>query len=202
MGKPKLVYFPAAGRAAATRLVFAIGGVEFDDERIAGEEFGKRKAAGEFPFGSLPVLEVDGKVIAQSTTIVRYAAKLAGLYPENPVDAAIADMVVETLEELAGTLGPTFRLATVEEKIAARKIIVENQFPKYLNGLNKIFADSPLLGGTKPNFGDVALYSFSAGIRSGTYDGIPADLFDSYPALAAAEAAIKEHPAVKAAEGR
>ena len=48
------------GRAEATRLAFAYGNIAFEDERIPGPEFGKRKAEGSLPFGQLPVLTVDG----------------------------------------------------------------------------------------------------------------------------------------------
>jgi len=196
MGKPKVIYFQASGRAAGIRLVLTVGGVEFDDERISGEEFAKRKAAGEFPFGSLPCLEIDGKVIPQTASILRYAAKLAGSYPSDPVQAAFADAVVETLQELIDLLAPTFRMAE-EEKIAARKTIVETQWPKFLNGLNKIFAEhTPLLGGDKPNYADLQFYAFAKNVRDGSFDGIATNLFDAYPALTAALDATKAHPLV------
>ncbi|KAE8969956.1 hypothetical protein PR003_g28481 [Phytophthora rubi] len=43
-------------------LAFFIGGVEFEDERISREALANRK----LPFNQLPVLEVDGEVIAQT----------------------------------------------------------------------------------------------------------------------------------------
>lgn len=60
------------------------------------------KKAGAFPFGSVPVLDLPGQPerFAQSSAILRYAGKLAGLYPDNLVDALRADMVIAALEDL------------------------------------------------------------------------------------------------------
>ena len=37
----------------------------------------------ETPWGSLPILEVDGQVLSQSMAIARFVAREAGLYLEN-----------------------------------------------------------------------------------------------------------------------
>ena len=38
-----LIYFPLRGRAELARLVFAAAGVEYEDRRVAGEEWQKLK---------------------------------------------------------------------------------------------------------------------------------------------------------------
>ena len=43
MSSYKLYYFPARGRAELSRFVFAQAGVEYEDVRLAGEEWGKLK---------------------------------------------------------------------------------------------------------------------------------------------------------------
>ena len=48
------------GRGEPIRLAFYVGGIDFDDVRITGPEFAEAKEAGAYPFGQLPVLEVDG----------------------------------------------------------------------------------------------------------------------------------------------
>ena len=39
----KLYYFPGRGRAELSRFVFAQAGVQYEDERVQGEEWGKLK---------------------------------------------------------------------------------------------------------------------------------------------------------------
>ena len=72
----------------------------FEDKHISFADFGTKKAAGEFPLGSIPVLDVAGERFAQSNAILRYAGKLTGLYPEDPIAAMRVDMVLDTIEEL------------------------------------------------------------------------------------------------------
>ncbi|HEY7740791.1 MAG TPA: glutathione S-transferase N-terminal domain-containing protein, partial [Steroidobacteraceae bacterium] len=80
---PKLIltYFDFDGsRGETARLTMHVGGLAFEDRRIARQDWAAMRD--QFPFQALPVLEVDGKVIAQSNTINRYLGKLAGLYPK------------------------------------------------------------------------------------------------------------------------
>src|SRR6187549_1960862 len=67
---PKLVltYFDFDGsRGEVARLALYIGGVAFEDRRIVRKDWAPQRDR--YPFQALPVLEVDGKVIAQSNTI-------------------------------------------------------------------------------------------------------------------------------------
>ncbi len=52
-----------------------------------------------FPYGVLPVLEVDGVVISESIAICRYIAKMVGLYEGTPLEQAQIDMVVDNINE-------------------------------------------------------------------------------------------------------
>lgn len=52
------------------------------------------------PGGRVPVLMVDDKSILQSLTIARYAARQAGLVPQDNLEAALCDEVVDTVSEI------------------------------------------------------------------------------------------------------
>ncbi|CAK4655320.1 hypothetical protein LEN26_014941 [Aphanomyces euteiches] len=97
--KPHLLYFGLAGRAELARLLFAFGGLELDDMRIAYPEFIAAKTTLDMPFGQLPTLQIGHKTYGQSLAIARYVAKLVGLYPSEPLLAlqvdAFADAIVE-----------------------------------------------------------------------------------------------------------
>lgn len=57
---PKLIYFELGGRGEQIRIACAVAGLKYIDERVSFAEFGKRKAAGEFPSGAIPVWIEDG----------------------------------------------------------------------------------------------------------------------------------------------
>jgi glutathione S-transferase len=95
--KLKLTYFAGRGRAEITRWIFAEAGIEFEDNRIEGKDWGKLKDS--TPYGQLPLLEVDGVTLAQSSAIERYAARLGGVAGKNDLENAKADSIVEALHD-------------------------------------------------------------------------------------------------------
>ena len=72
----------------------------YEDRRYPYDEFEKMQAAGEWPFGAVPALDVDGERLAQSCTLLRYVGKLSGMYPASPILAARSDMAVDAMEEM------------------------------------------------------------------------------------------------------
>ena len=52
-----------------------------------------------FRFGKLPVLEYDGKTIAQSRAIARFLARKYELAGKNDIEEAEADMIVDYIAE-------------------------------------------------------------------------------------------------------
>ena len=86
MTKLKQTYFDFhGGRGDPARLALSIGGIPFEDDRVAPSDWPARKV--NMPFGALPVLEVDGQTVSQSNAINRYVGKLANLYPDDAWEA-------------------------------------------------------------------------------------------------------------------
>lgn len=52
------------------------------------------------PYGQLPVLEIDGKQVAQSHAVGRYLAKKFNLTGKTDYDAMQCDMHIDSLEDL------------------------------------------------------------------------------------------------------
>lgn len=52
------------------------------------------------PFGQVPILEVDGKRVCQSTAICRYLAKQFGLAGKDDWEALEIDATVDTIHDL------------------------------------------------------------------------------------------------------
>lgn len=91
----KLFYFPMRGRAETARLLLVYSGTKYEDVRISVEQWPAMKESKftfaftirpliefspfpEMPMGQMPVLEVDGKQLCQSTAIARYLARENG----------------------------------------------------------------------------------------------------------------------------
>jgi glutathione S-transferase len=199
MPQLKLSYFDFhGGRGEPVRLALAIGDIAFEDHRFTFPEFAEvRKTA---PFGQVPLLEVDGVQVTQCDAILRYAGKLAGLYPTDPYQALLCDEVMYVVEEANVKLGPTFRM-TGEEQKQARLALVNGSMPVYLAWLQsqllahggEYFADNRL------TIADLKVFVEMRGLNSGRLDHIPADLVEQVaPALNAHMQRIAQNPAVAA----
>lgn len=96
MPKIVLTYFDVRARAELSRLILAAGGIQYEDNRI-GLPFDEawKELKPNTPFGSVPILEYDGEVLAQSVTIARFLAKKAGLAGRNELEMAKTDMIVD-----------------------------------------------------------------------------------------------------------
>ncbi|WP_296508233.1 glutathione S-transferase family protein [Rhodoferax sp.] len=198
MPQLQLNYFDMhGGRAEPARLALHIGGIAFNDHRFAFPAFGEfRKTT---PFGQVPTLDVDGVQFTQCDAIVRYAGKLAGLYPTDPLQALYCDEVMYVVEEAGVKMGPTFRMSGEEQK-AARLALVNSSMPMYLAWLatrlqaqgGEFFADGRL------TVADLKVFVDVRALNSGRFDHVPADLVARVaPALNAHMQRVGEHPGVK-----
>ena len=99
MSNYKVTYFDFdGGRGEPVRIALHAAGITFEDVRWSFPEFGKNR--GSLRFNAVPTLEIDGKVITQSNAISRYIGKMAGIYPEDPLQALYCDEVIEAIEDL------------------------------------------------------------------------------------------------------
>ena len=88
-------YFHGRGIGEPIRLLLTVGGVEFNDRRYSFDEFAKLDDLKvKLPFGQIPALEVGGVMLAQTDSLMRFAARLADLYPHDALSAARSDMIV------------------------------------------------------------------------------------------------------------
>ena len=88
-------YFHGRGIGEPIRLLLAVGEIEFTDRRYSFDEYATMdELKAKLPFGQVPALEVDSVFIAQTDSLMRFAAKLADLYPYDALRAARSDMIV------------------------------------------------------------------------------------------------------------
>ena len=196
----KLTYFDFnGGRGEPARLAMYIGGIEFEDDRIAMEIWPERKMG--TPLHQLPVLEIDGKVLTQSNSINRYIGRSAMLYPSDPWQAALCDETMDIMEDLTNIIVPTFFMEDENEKRAAREEMAKNVFPLYLGQLqnylqergNRYFADDRL------TVADLKVFVMIRYFKSGLMDYVDVNLVDEVaPALVAHFERVNEHSQIKA----
>lgn len=199
MSDLKLTYFDFhGGRGEPARLALSMGGVPFEDDRVAFADWPDRK--GSMPFGAMPVLVADGKVLAQSNAINRYVAKLTGLYPSDFWQAALCDEAMDAVEDVTNEIVRTMYVPD-EEKKARREALAEDMFPLYLKRLGqnltahggRYFADDRL------TIADLKVAMLIRQLRSGILDHLPTDLPDRVaPELVDHFQRVMKDPAIKA----
>lgn len=189
----KLIYFNLTGRAEPTRLALAIGGYEFEDERVTFEEFGEIRETGVYPFKSLPVMIVDGETYAESDAMLRYAGKLSGLYPKDARAAMKVDMILSVLETITTAL---FKDKTAE----ARAKFVGEDIPRYFKPINEMYAatDGPFLLGNEMSIADLKIAVMVVWLNAAKIlDHIPAGTLNKYEAMMKGANSVMSHEAVK-----
>jgi len=194
----KLTYFPIGGRADPVRWALFIGGINFEDHHVSHSELASLKPS--LPFGQLPVLEVDGVTYSQSTSMLRYAGKLAGLYPTDALAAFKVDELLDAAEDVINFIVPSMRETNEEKRAELRKKLASETLPPFLAALEKLLernGSSPFGLGSEISVGDLKLANVLVWLKSGTLSDIPADIAESYPRLVALREAVLNHPKVK-----
>ncbi|KXZ46904.1 hypothetical protein GPECTOR_39g398 [Gonium pectorale] len=192
----KLYYFALPGRGEVARLALNLGKVDFEEVIVDQTTWPQLKPT--TPFGQVPILELpDGKKLAQSGAIDRYVAKLAGLYPEDPLQAALADQAAFHMADLWDLFSPTFRLQA-DEKIKARQEILATKGKEKLQQLAKLVeTPSGFVAGDKLSYGDLIVYVYLCNLTCGFLDGVPSNLLDEYPVLKEYRNKIASLPGIK-----
>lgn len=193
----KLYYFDFDGGAGEPiRNAFRLSKIPFEDVRVKSDSWPQLKGSDKCLYGQMPLLEVDGRVFAQSMSILRYVGKIAGLYPTDPEEALRVDEMLDCLIDIRTKISPTYSLPEAE-RIAARKKLAESFIKPHLLKMNsRVQCDKTFSGctvGNKLSIADLAIAADINGLRSGRLDGIDPHIVDE------AECLVKIADNVKAA---
>jgi prostaglandin-H2 D-isomerase / glutathione transferase len=197
MAKLKLTYFDFdGGRGEPARLALYIGGIAFEDHRIAGKDWPAFR--NKTPFLAMPTLEVDGKAVSQSNSINRYVGKLTGLYPKDDFQALLCDEVMDAAEDIGTRIAQTIDLPA-DSKKTAREELVAGRITRYLEQFQERLkaAGGEYFADRRLTVADLKIFMWVRWLRSGVLDHIPKDLVDRVaPTLVKHLERIGSHPKV------
>ncbi len=126
MTHARLTYFRGRGRAETTRWMLAATGVPFVNVAIdTPEDLAGLRASGKLPFDQMPLLELDGRCLSQSSAMIRYLARRGGLYGADETDAMWCDIIAGVAADFAETAiqaafkpSPEIAIADLEARFA------------------------------------------------------------------------------------
>jgi glutathione S-transferase len=119
------------GRAEVIRLLFAQAEVPYDDVRIEKEQWPDLKP--KTPFGQLPILEEDGKILSQSQAIATYLANKFGLNGADDWEAAKIQELYGLFNDFAIHLTPWFAETDADKKKAILDKLATEKIPPLLD---------------------------------------------------------------------
>ena len=190
-----LTYFDFdASRGLECRLALSVAGVAFTDRRIQRAEWPALKAT--LPFGALPVLDVDGKTLPQSSAILRFVGGSHGLHPSDPGRAAWHDAVMQSVEDFRHKI-PMLRGAPEDEKKEKREAFAAGWMTQWAATLQDTIC-GPFIEGEQLMVADLKLYTILRALFTGVYDHIPGSTVDAFPKLRALYEAVDAEPRVQA----
>jgi len=207
MPQLELIYFNGPGRAEPVRVALFLGGIPFEDTRIDFQRFAQLRTDGKLPLGSVPLLTVDGLVMTQTASMLRYVACLGGgaLYPKDPLQAFVVDSAIDTINDtISHALTPSMFERDLDKKLAMRKALVEGPMARALTYIEGLAARSagPFLVGEQLTIGDLVIANQILQIRGGRLDGITSETLAPYPRLGEIASAYDADPRIAAYRAR
>ncbi len=191
-GPARLHYFKGRGRAETTRWMLAANEIDFVNVALlTPEDLAALRATGKLPFDQIPLLEIDGRNLSQSTAMIRYLARRGDLYGDTDEDALWCDMVAGAAADLAETAMQAAFQPTPE--VAAANL--GRAFAKFGPRFEKRLQDNGgvYMAARRLTFADVVLAEALT-----SYLELVPDILDGTPGLAALQARVVAHPGIAA----
>lgn len=199
MSNLRLVYFDVKGRGFPIRMALTIGNIPFEDKRIRMEDWPSFKPT--TVTGHVPFLEVDSKILTQTSAILDYVALRANLLPSDPFQNA---RVHEIVQIRYGEINDHNREALYEKnptkRLEMEKNLALNVLPKYFQRFDDILkqeGSEKFAIGTKLSLADLAIFDLVLFIKSAVLEGIPQDLCDKYANIMKVYNHVKDIPEIK-----
>ncbi|XP_053979678.1 glutathione S-transferase-like [Hylaeus volcanicus] len=196
MTRYKLVYFNVMGLGEPIRFILCYGGVPFEDVRVERDINEWLKIKPTTPFGQLPLLEIDGKVYAQTLPICRYLAKQFNLLGKTDLDNLQIDAIANALHDFRKSVVSNYYREQDPALKAKKKVeVFENTVPFYLNKLEELTKNNGgYLHGGQLSYADL----FFVAITDSLSTAYEADITKDKPHLKALKEKVLAIPSIKA----
>ncbi|XP_055345884.1 glutathione S-transferase 1-like [Paramacrobiotus metropolitanus] len=194
----KLVYFDGRGRAELLRLTFVAANRKFEDVRV--DVMGWPSLRTTTPWGTLPLLEVDGRTVAQSNAIARYLARSFLLAGQDKWQEVLVDSVIEAASDFLAKILHIgeFKGNDLEKADAVHKF-KEVTVPSVLSNFDRFISQHGNNGFTVGNhmtIADIAIFSVLDNLfHHGILDS---QSLEHYPGVKAAFKSVKTQPRIAA----
>uniref|UniRef100_A0A914V8Y2 glutathione transferase n=1 Tax=Plectus sambesii TaxID=2011161 RepID=A0A914V8Y2_9BILA len=168
----RLCYFNFRGRAEPARFLFHLAGVPYEDVRWELADWAKIK--NETPWGQGPVLEVDGKPLAQAPAINQYLAKLFGYNGKNDWEGAQIQELQGALDDVINEMKTPFMTKDEEEKERLLQQFISDKVEPFYSRLVKRLTENGNrhFVGDGLTIADIALYVWIEGVDEGVIPGV------------------------------
>eukprot|EP01067_Filipodium_phascolosomae_P009747 Filipodium_phascolosomae@DN938_c0_g1_i1.p1 len=194
--KIELFYFDAQGRAEAIRLALSVAALEFTDTRYKHEDWPKHKD--QFPTGSVPAIQIDGKMYSQTQAILKWAGSQnnANLYPKEPMAALVVDQALGIIDDITSK----FKMNLPEEELKASRKEFTEAIVKAFGYLEKKMEEhkGKYLCGDGMTIADLVSLVMIDWIESGILDHVDKTLMAKYSKVMAAKKLTGSHAAIVA----
>ena len=191
----KLTYFNfgPGGRAFMVRAALHHAGIKFDDIRLSPTEFKTAKQNGKYQTGIPELVLPNGKVYTQSLAMLRFAGKLANIYPTDEYKAFAVDVVCDTVHDLLAKAPGGSNEAEREKN---RQIYSNGRMKAYMESLERTIQQErgKYTVGDDFTIADLDLYFLTNMISSGKFDYIPPSYLNTYPNMVELNEIIAKHP--------
>jgi len=195
----KLTYFNIRGKGEIIRLLFAVAGVDYEDERIDRDDWANQKAKVNMPFGQLPLLTVEGHTYCQSISIARYLAEKFGLAGGSDIEKLRSDMLVHCTEDMVMAFLASWKEQDPEKKAQLAKKFTTEQLPVFYGNFEKLLKENKggdgFFVGDSLTVADLTFYHYVSNLSS---DQELKDVLKAHPKLHGLVERVDKHPKVAA----
>jgi len=153
MSTYKLTYYDLQGLGEPARYLFKLAGIPFEDDRIPKNDDTYPKLPADIknnlPWGTLPMLEVNGVKIGQSSAICRLLAHRFNLAGKDDVEKAKCDEYVDAIRDFGNEFRALMSCEDEVKKGEMMKKLKEVTVPLYLGKFEMILQTQDKKCGSK-----------------------------------------------------